>query len=185
MQEITQDKDWAYIKVNGEVKKFSKVIVALDAPQAKKLVPELDISTPKRSVSTYYFKAPKKNCETYLYLNASAQGLVNHIAFLSSVQESYAPKDQELISVNVLAEKEVNEQDVLKELEQWKLFCVQEWKFLKTYHIAYAQPDSFSQGKDYPTLGRIFFAGDFLETPSINGALLSGKKSVQKLISHM
>ena len=160
-----------------------KIIVATDAPSVKKLFPDVNASSAKRVVTTVYFTSDKKVSDgDYLLLNGANKGRVNHIAFLSNVNSNYSPAGKSLISVNVLDVDNVNPDEILKEIQDWGLDLGNGWQHLATYPIHYAQPDEFFQGRYKSDLQNIIFAGDFTETPSIEGAMISGEKAALKAI---
>jgi len=161
---------------SGEKLEFSKIILAVEAPQLAKLFPQFNLDTSKRVVTTMYFKTPSVPSDgKYLVLNGKNTGRVNHIAFLSQVNPSYSPDGEELISVNILDVNEVDPKEILNELKSWQAFEVNDWEHLKTYPIHYAQPDQFYQGQFSEEIKNVIFAGDFTQTPSIEGAMKSGE----------
>lgn len=167
---------------SGEKIEFSKLILAVEAPQLAKLFPQLNLDTSKRVMTTMYFKAPSVSLKgKYLVLNGKDSGRVNHIAFLSKVNPSYSPAGQELVSVNILDVNEIDPSEILNELKSWNIFGVSNWEHLKTYPIYYAQPDQFYQGQFSEKIDNIIFAGDFTQTPSIEGAMKSGELASKKI----
>jgi protoporphyrinogen oxidase len=169
---------------SGGSESFDRVILALDAPALGKLIPEFNVSKKKRSVSTLYFSCSEKpKSSAFLLLNGSGKGKVNHIAFLSNVQPSYAPKDKHLIAVNVIGSETPDPTLILDEIRQWSLCSTEGWQHIDTYSIKYAQPAKFSMGKKNYNSKRLFVAGDFTQTPSIEGAMCSGELAATELIN--
>lgn len=118
-----------------------------------------------------------------LMLNGSGENRINHIAFPSLSQASYAPKGWTLASVNLigLADHFGDEivREVWSELEQWYGWTVRTWQHLQTYRIPYALPDQSSTAiatsPKVEHLGdRIYRCGDYCEVASIEGAIQSG-----------
>ncbi len=181
--EVNCTESSVILKINGETREFEKVIFALQAPALKKLMPDFEVPDQKRVVTTIYFESSEEISGKYLILNGSGVGRVNHIALLSNIQNSYAPPGKQLISVNVLDTDLVDPEEIKKEVEDWNLFSTNSWQHIKTYSIHYAQPDTFSQGQKSNNQGRLYFAGDFMETPSIDGAMKSGEKAALLAIS--
>lgn len=178
---VTKESDHYKVTVNGEDHKFDKVILAVEAPIINKIWPGVKAPEERRVVTTVYFESetPPSNGD-YLLLNGSGSGRVNHIAFLSQVQPSYAPAGRQLISVNILDTNEVKPDEILKEIQSWKTIDCKDWKFLKSYPIQYAQPDSFWSGnKDIEIEENMFLAGDFTQTPSIEGAMIAGETAAK------
>jgi len=185
VSKVEKKDDGIYIfEKSGEMIKCDQVILAVDAPAALKIFPKLPTTTKKRSVTTVYFKAKKlPNDSEYLLLNGSGEGRVNHIAFLSKVNPNYAPKSEHLISVNVLDCDEVDPYEILREIKEWDISLGHDWKHIATYPIYYAQPDEFSQGEEMDISDNILIAGDYTQTPSIDGAMLSGEQAAIKILN--
>lgn len=167
---------------SGETLIFDKVIVATEAPQTASLFPELGLETSRRVVTTVYFHTDELPYnDKYLFLNGSGKGRVNHIAFLSQVAPHYSPQGKHLISVNVIDIDPVDPEKIKEEIKSWGTLSIENWQHLATYPINYAQPDSFSQGNKNFDKERIVFAGDFTQTPSIEGSMKSGELAANKL----
>jgi protoporphyrinogen oxidase len=183
VEHIEENADNTVVKLaDGTTLLFDKVIIAVEAPALKKFFPDMELNTKARVVTTVYYKAPQSAfSDTYLFLNGSGKGRVNHIAFLSDVNPEYSPDGSNLISVNLLDVENVDPNEVLDEIKSWNQFETKNWSFLKTYPIFYAQPDEFYQGQFNKDSNRILFAGDFTETPSIEGAMASGEKAALKV----
>lgn len=120
---------------------------------------------------------------------------INHVAFPSIVQPSYAPVGKVLASVNVLgkpsSQGEAFTKEVQLELEAWFGWTVRTWKHLRTYSIprAFVQPsypvpseESFGFGM---TDDGVYFCGDYTATSSIEGAIQSGKVAALKILEKL
>jgi protoporphyrinogen oxidase len=158
---------------------FDKVIVALDSNTCSKLLPDLSLDSTFRKCTTQYFSCNKRNDEGYLYLNASKKGIVNHIAPLSSVQPGYCKEGVSLYSVTILNDQDISSDEVLAEIKSWNSLDVSDWKFVGEYKVPYALPKTFYNAKLENPYSHITIAGDFTETPSIEGAMLSGEKAAR------
>lgn len=168
---------------SGEERNFDSVVLAVDEPAS--LSKSIDFDVNFNIVTTYYFKTQSKDfASKFLFLNSEKNRLVNHVACLSAVQESYAPEGWELFSVNVVSEKEAELKDVLSDL--CVVFGKEEigkWTFLKSYLVKKALPyRSFYGGQSYKTKEGVYLCGDYMESPSIQGALSSGFKVAQEIV---
>jgi hypothetical protein len=128
------------------------------------------------SVSTLYFAADKSPVSgPWLVLNSKSNNrFVNHVAVMSEVSRSYAPKGDALISVNLILPK-LTEALLLKvrsELVEMFGAQVNGWRFLKSFEIPKALPL-------YLTLpnGELRFA-----TPSQQGSFLRAKQLLQSSV---
>ncbi len=173
-QQVTKND----VSFQGDIKySFDYVVVALDNSSALKLISQ---SEPKwNSVTTLYFKTKSSDAVSkYLYLNTAQNNVVNHVACLTAVQPSYAPDGWHLYSVNCVGVDLSTEKDVLTVMNDLrKIFGdveVNKWDFIKSYYIKKALPSKTQYGKENINKNGIYYCGDYLESPSIQGALLSG-----------
>lgn len=140
-------------------------------------------SSQDRMVTTDYFssstlKAPSAS----LYLNGSDQGVINHIAPMSAASSTYAPEGQNLWAVNLLDPNcSVPVSRVMQELREW--FPGHNFEHLKRYQIASALPGEAAYGRSKLFREGIYYCSDSMEEPSIQGALLAGKKAADAILS--
>ena len=99
---------------------------------------------------------------------------------------SYAPAGKCLVSVTAL-EESADFGDVLPVLRRWFGDGVDSWEPLATVKVPYALPiqipGSFQKPRCSPRhRSGVFVAGDHLETASIHGALVSGRKTADRVL---
>ena len=145
-----------------------------------------------RSVTCLYFAADESPLgEPILVLNGEGDGLVNNLCVPSDISSRYAPAGASLISATVLGSPELDESAlacaVRAELKGWFGEQVEQWTHLKTYRIAHALPETGSQGLAEPSRplrlkAGLFVCGDHRETPSIEGALVSGRRAAEAVL---
>ncbi|GAB3929381.1 NAD(P)/FAD-dependent oxidoreductase [Larkinella terrae] len=180
----------------GETISADHIVLAVDAAAADRL---LGIETPKRlfnSTTNTYFTAsqsPKLNqnrSEKLLLLNANRQSAVHNVAIMSEVAPSYAPNGQSLISVSTQGLEIVNEkalaERIRKELTVWFGAEVEQWRWLKTYHIPEALP-TYYPGTPHAPLKRaenLYRCGDQTAYPSLNAAMQTGRKVAEQIIAN-
>jgi phytoene dehydrogenase-like protein len=155
-------------------------VLAVDARSAANLVGERD-DYAFRSVTTAYFAAESPPWrQRLLALNSSGKGWINHLAVLSGIQPSYAKQQRHLVAVSGVGPlphmslgqaQEYFQRELVELLGRDAL----SWEFLRMYPVTYALPIRFGR-KHYESDGLIY-AGDYLENPSIQGAMLSGEKA--------
>lgn len=168
------------------------VVVATDAWTACSLVPGL-APPDANGVHTVYFRAPRPPYGgRWLVLNGSGAGIVNNVAVPSNVSASYAPEGTALISTSVLstslAPDGVNPAEVQKELATWFGDQVQEWTHLRTYALPQALP---AQGigrlepveRPVRVAEGLFVCGDHRDNASIQGAMVSGRRAAEAVMS--
>lgn len=171
---------------NEEKLTFDHVILATDMSSLMKL--GIHTSDKWNSVTTSYFKTKSKQCASkYLYLNTDAQKYVNHVACLTAAQPSYAPEGWQLYSVNCIGIDLSSESDTALLLEDLKKMFgddeIAKWEFIKSYYIKRALPHNSKYGDFDISQNGVYLCGDYFESPSIQGALSSGYKLAQKIIS--
>jgi len=175
------------------------VIVATEKPAANKLL-GIDKDSDSCSTTCTYFavKSPPLK-EATLVLNGELAGPINSLCFPSFAQPSYAPQGQHLLSVTTRGNLDWAPQSVLDstvmQLRQWFGPQVDQWKFLRTYRIVHALPAqkpsditptvASSNGTEQSLLVRkgVYRCGDYCETASIEGAIKSGLKVAEEVLS--
>lgn len=167
---------------DGNVVHPRATILAVDARSAAKLVNAQE-DYAFRSVTTAYFAAESAPWQQRLLaLNSSGKGWINHLAVMSGIQPSYAKKQRHLVAVSGVAPLPSTsvaqaQGDFRSELVELLGRQALSWEFLRMYQVAYALPIRFGR-KDYES-GGLIYAGDYLENPSIQGAMLSGEKAAK------
>lgn len=166
----------------------SAVVVATEESAASGL---LGLPDPGRGRDTVciYFDAPSSAIAgPWLVLSPANDGPINELAVPSSVTTGYAPEGRSLVAVSVVGsetERVDLHEAVIAELNDWfGKPTVDTWRELRTYRIEHALP-SFEPGRhrasgESPRLDSgVFVCGDHRETPSIQGALVSGRKAAK------
>jgi phytoene dehydrogenase-like protein len=170
----------------GERVEADTVIVAADGPAAHRLVGTRAVAS--RSVGCVYFAADRPPPGgRYVILDGTSAGPALNVAVLSNVAPSYAPPGHHLVACATPAETGNHlETDVRAQLRGWWGSQVDRWRHLRTYRIAHGQPDQqppFSP-KRTVTLGeQLFVCGDHRDTASIQGALYSGRRCAEAVLT--
>jgi hypothetical protein len=134
-----------------------------------------------------YFSAPvAPSKDSAIFLAGEGQGPVRNMAILSNVAPSYATGGQALIVAAMPGDNDVTTDEVLTQMHRWFGECVDEWNHLKTFGIAHSQP-LFEPGRPFRRPIEIsdncFVCGDHRDTPSIQGALVSGRRAAETILS--
>ena len=143
-----------------------------------------------------YFAAQRSPLkDPVLVLNGEGEGPINNLSVPSQVAPGYAPAGESLVSVSVLgtveADRETDlQRQVVQQLTDWFGGQVKQWRHLKTYSIPYALPN-----QDPPALspvekpihlpGNLFACGDSLDTASIQGAMVSGRRAAEAVVASL
>ncbi|HEX6543499.1 MAG TPA: NAD(P)/FAD-dependent oxidoreductase [Ktedonobacterales bacterium] len=179
----------------GEEMQGEAVVLAADLPNAAVLTGGDEKIEGKSCVCVYFastqslYKGPK------LLLSANPDAFINHAIQLTNVSPAYGPKGQHLLSVTVLGNPEMSDEEVAKrcreELASW--FPGKDLSTLRQvgfYRIRFAQfkqsPGIFATlpGNTLPTKG-LFLAGEYTESASIHGAMTSGEKAAQAVLDFL
>lgn len=142
-----------------------------------------------KSCDTLYFETESRVISKPLIgLVSDSCSLINNIFYHSSIAAANTG-GKELLSVTVVKEHNLNEQDLQKKVEEeLRSFCnIDTARFLKRYKIPYALPNLTNIQYDLaPSETKIkdtvFLAGDHLLNGSLNAAMLSGERAAQGLI---
>lgn len=83
------------------------------------------------------------------------------------------------------------EKIVRQQLQQWfPSTDVNQWKFLRMYRVAYAQPaqspsdpNKATSSKSARIIENIFCCGDHRDSATLNGAISSGKRAAAEIVA--
>ncbi|MEM7478282.1 MAG: NAD(P)/FAD-dependent oxidoreductase [Planctomycetota bacterium] len=189
--EVSGIEGYRVLLRSGETIEAEAVVLATQQHVAQKLLGG-SAEEPKVCATTcIYFAAPGKPvAEKSLMLNADDPGPVNHVFIPTNTVANYSQSEKSLVSVNLVAEasSEFDHDAVLDQLHRWFGSQVDHWRLLKTFQIPYAlpqQPEGFFKSTTPELPDGVFCCGDYLESGSIQGALLSGRKTAEQVLSFL
>lgn len=162
------------------------------------------------SICLYFaLSGPPPVSQPFLILNGrpagrGGQGLINNMCFPSVTCPGYAPPGQHLASVTVvpslldqgerepawLGEDTALEAAVRRELAEWFSDEVDEWRLLRIYRLKEAQ-EARPRGpwarspRLHGAHAGVYACGDYCATPSLNGALESGRLAAEAVLSDL
>ncbi|GLJ52071.1 hypothetical protein SUGI_1107420 [Cryptomeria japonica] len=191
---INDDTPIVRLEDGRKIRSKYSVVLAVEEPEAARLLGKELRSTPKpprRTVCLYFSadEAPVK--EPILILNGSGKGIVNNTFFATNVAPSYGPPGKTLVSVSLVGcHDESSDEDlriaVVKELSGWfGSSDVASWKHLRTYRIRFAQPDQTPPTdlmKEPRFASGIYLCGDYRDSATFDGALVSGRRAIECLV---
>ncbi|GAB2284762.1 hypothetical protein Dimus_019216 [Dionaea muscipula] len=185
---------------NGETLSTDNgVVVAVEEPEAERLLAGKLVDRPvqrkqARSTVCLYFSSDRSQIpsqDPVLYLNGSGEGIVNNMFFATNVASSYGPIGKALVSVSLIGLFDaVSDLDlralVIEELSSWfGAPMVRSWRHLRTYRIPFAQPNQTPPTNLFksPRAGSsVYVCGDYITSATFDGALVSGRRSVEVLL---
>lgn len=167
------------------------VIVATEGPTAARLLTLPEVRS--RSAGCVYFAADTSPVDgAYVILDGDGTGPVLNVAVMSNVSPHYAPAGQHLVAAAMPGIPGVMDDDLesiaRRQLRQWWGPQVDSWRHLRTYRIAHGQPDQSPpfHPKEKVALGDgMFVCGDHRDTGSIQGAMFSGRRCAEAVITHL
>ena len=173
-----------YLKTSDGKIKFDSLIISTDANTAAQLL-DLEEIPPMVGCTTWYHVPDSLPSDhPYLLLDGMQAGPVVNSIVISNMVKSYAPVGRALVSSTTI--QRASESEVRRHLAAMWGTSTQHWELLAKYEIPAALPLA-QVGKRLANNVRIdkniFVAGDWRESPSQNGALKSGRRAAETLIS--
>lgn len=181
------------VLADGEQVAGARLVVATEGPAAARLIGVAEPAS--RPVGCVWFSAPGRPVEgRAIVLDGDGTGPVRNLAPMSNVSPDYAPAGRSLLAAAVPSP--IGGPDgigdlvgpVRTQLRSWFGAEVDDWEVLRVDRIAHGHPDqrpptalkrSVSLGE-----GR-YVCGDHRDTPSINGALYSGRRCGEAVLADL
>jgi phytoene dehydrogenase-like protein len=166
----------------------SAVIVATDAVRAGEI---LGAAMPAmKGLTTYYHLIERPPSESrYLHVDAVRNGPVVNTAAVSAVAASYAPIGKTLIASTVIG---VWDDDLEPKVRDHAARILGSptagWEYVASYPVPHALPvhRPGQPLRQSVTIGDgVFVAGDHRDTPSIQGALVSGRRAADAVGAYL
>ena len=180
---------------SGETIDGRALVLAVEGPTAARLTGGLFRAPESRSTTCYYYAASEPPMtESLLVLNGDRDGPINNLCVPSNVATTYAPTGQALMSVSVVGTKASQSADlenaVRCQLREWYGSQVDRWSPLRSYYIPHALPAQPAHFLDtaLPLLRLaegLYHCGDYCETASIQGAMLSGRRAAEAVLADL
>ena len=163
------------------------VVVATDQRTSSQILDQDSDTLELKSTTCIYFAADKPPTDERALMLNGELGLVNHVFVPTNSVPAYSDSGRALVSVNLVgsASREFQMSSVEAELEEWFGSQVSDWKHLKTYRIEHAlpaQPVGFFTRLTTKLSAGQFLCGDYCESGSIQGAMLSGRKASEDVL---
>jgi flavin-dependent amine oxidoreductase len=161
------------------------VVVATDPVTATELLPGL-AAPAMRALTTHYYVPPEPpTTRPLLHLDGTGGPVANTVV-LTAAAPGYSPDGRALVSSTVLGDADaVPEAVVRRELARLYAVPTADWQHLHTAAVPRALP-AFPAGRSMrsPVALRdgLFVAGDHRDTPSSQGALVSGRRAAQAVL---
>ena len=136
---------------------------------------------PLRGLDTWWFEANVRPSDLpFLLVDADRRGPVVNTAVITNVAPTYAPAGRHLVQCSVVRRGDpCTEEDVRRHAAVLYGVPTTRWQLLAHHEIPRSLP-AMAPGRRRPDVdlgGGLFAAGDHLEGASIQGALLSGRRT--------
>jgi len=182
VRESTVQTDHGAIKARA-------VIVATDPVTARELLPEITVPLGRPTTTWYHATRtwPRRPGCSALIVDGDRRGPVVTTVPLTYAVPEYAPAGMALISTSTLgiASSSDDEQAVRRHLALLYDCDTSDWELIAHYDIAYALPamlPPLNARQPVDLGGGRFVAGDHRDTASIQGAMVSGRRSAQAVL---
>ena len=175
--------------VGGERVPATAVVLATEAPEAARLLPGLHPPGFHGTACLYFAADQAPLSKALLVLNGEGRGPVDNLCVPSAVAPSYAPAGKTLVSATVVDAAGADDNDLKSEVRRhlvsWFGTGVESWRHLRTYRIPLALPARSSlQPAALPVRRRpgLYLCGDHRDTPSLQGAMISGRRAAEAVL---
>jgi phytoene dehydrogenase-like protein len=181
---------------DGSSVEATHVVVATEGPVAAQLLGERVVDPGSRSVGCVWFRAPRAPMsQKLIVLDGERSGPALNVAVMSNIAPDYVPADAPAGTALIAAacpgmaagvEPAQFEAAVRAQLRSWWGPEVSGWTTLATQHIPHGQPSSappFSPRRGQSLGAGLWVCGDHRDTPSIQGALFSGRRCAEALVA--
>ena len=173
----------------GEDLAARAVVVATDAWTASRLVPALGDPPEARGVTTYYHVAPPWPGQSgTLVVDADGSGVANSVVLTAAAPE-YSGDGRSLVATSVVHDPSgvPAEPEVRRTLASLHGRDTDSWELLATYDIPRALPAMTAPHPFRRPVrnGGLYVAGDHRDTSSIQGALVSGRRAADAVLSDL
>jgi phytoene dehydrogenase-like protein len=162
------------------------VVVATDPVTAGTLT---SAPTPAmKGVATWWYAPPAAPAShRYLMVDARDAGPVVNTAVISNVAPSYAPAGRHLVQASALIGDVVpSDESVRAQLASMYECATDDWQLLTTHVIPDAlpvMPPPLTVRKEISFGDGLYVCGDHRDTASIQGALVSGRRTAEAILS--
>ncbi len=167
------------------------VVIAAEEPEAARLL-GVEPKRGKRGVWCYYFvAAAPPSDENVLFVNGDGTGPVNNCCILTNISQTYAPAGGCLISATVLESVPRHSVETVQhQLAEWFGREAERWQFMRSYFVAYAQPEQAPPAltpsqRTVRLRPGLYICGDHRDDASINGAMVSGRRAAEAILADL
>jgi phytoene dehydrogenase-like protein len=165
------------------------VIVATDPAAAARLVPGLPIPPQRVLVTTYHAADEPPIHRPVLLLDGTGRSGITNSIVLTLAAPGYAPPGRHLIATTATAEADLDEPAVRRHLAALYGRPTGSWEHIATVRaepgLVTAPPPQDRLRQPVRLSDTLFVAGDHRDTPSLQGALVSGRRAARAVLREL
>jgi phytoene dehydrogenase-like protein len=165
------------------------VIVAADPAAAARLVPGLDEPRQRVLVTTYHAADEAPARRAALLIDGSGHSGIANSVVMTLAAPGYAPPGRHLIATTAAAEAGLDEPAVRRALAGLYGRPTGDWEHIATVRadpgLVAAPPPQGSLRQPVRFGEALFVAGDHRDTPSLQGALVSGRRTARAVLRQL
>ena len=182
---VTGVDDGSVTTSTGDVVRAQYVVVATQGPAATALLRLPPVAS--RAASCVWFAAEQPPfAQKLIALDGSNSGPALNVSVMTNVAPEYGPDGAALIAAACPGRADADlEPGVRRQLRGWWGAQVDQWSHLRTDVIAHGQPASgppFHPKQSVRVRDDVYVCGDHRDTPSIQGALYSGRRVAETIL---
>lgn len=196
---VTSLNDRTLTMSDGSTISADHVVIATESDAAARLLGHSGVTTKWNGATTIYYAADTNPQERpLLMLSGEETGPLQTVVVMNNIAPEYAPPGKSLISVSLrcdhhdeFEQTETMDSAVRSQLSSWFGHSVQQWRRLRVFRIPYGVPqlslDPVEASVDATCFGAasgVFVCGDHRETASIQGAMNSGIRVADAILSN-
>jgi phytoene dehydrogenase-like protein len=162
------------------------VLVAADPAAAARLVPGLPVPGQRILVTTYHATDEPPVDRPVLLLDGTGRSGIANSIVLTLAAPGYAPAGRHLVATTAPAEAALGEVAIRRHLAVLYGQPTGDWEHLQTVRaepgLVVAPPPQGQLRKPVRLSDTLFVAGDHRDTPSLQGALVSGRRAARAVL---
>lgn len=162
------------------------VIVAADPAASARLVPGLPVPRQRILVTTYHATDEPPVRRPVLLLDGTGRSGIANSVVLTLAAPGYAPAGRHLVATTAPAEADLDEVAIRRHLAVLYGQPTGDWEHLQTVRaepgLTVAPPPQGRLRKPVRLSDTLFVAGDHRDTPSLQGALVSGRRAARAVL---
>ena len=161
------------------------VLVAADPGTAAALLPGLTAPRMLSVTTVYHAAAEPPVTGPTLVLDGEGAGRIVNSVVLTNAAPTYSPDDRALVSTSVLGTEPPPDAELRRHLERLYGVSTAGWETLATVRVPHALPAApppLPLRRPVDLGDGLFVAGDHRDTPSIQGAMVSGRRAATAVL---